>query len=370
MTAISSNHSGINYSTQFEKINFDKIQKAIAEVTNILASKEEGNQQSGAPQLPPPGKTRNYEIELSAIMSKIAETLTGSAISQLEKSQESEKVKFEKKMEEMQQWLEDSRKSEKWGLFGKIMSYVGGALAIIGGAVLVATGIGAGVGVALIVGGAITITDQALKDTGALEGGFAGALASMFESFGVDKETAKWLGLATYILAIIVASAGAGAAAGAMAGSSGAATVGTAGAAANTARAGSSAAGSIAANSARAGTSAAANTASNTANLATKLANSNQLMQKMTVGTTIAASMTGASANLVSGIAEGESLKHLASAQEIAAMLQEIALTMEMRKEDLEEALQYLLTATSRISNMMAGTYEAEQAMVHMRTGA
>ena len=369
MTAINTSYSGVNFNFDFDK---QSIQNIIGKISDILAVDTTGNSQSGKPQIEQPKEVRNYEIELSAIMSKIAETLKASAIDQMEKNQELEKAKFEKKMEEMLEWLEESRKAEKWGAFGRIMSYVGGALAIIGGALLIATGVGAGLGAALIVGGVIGITDQVLKDTGTLQGGFAGGIATLLEKAGMSEDAAKWVGMALYFVILIGASAGAGAAAGTTAGTAAIANAGSkvAGAASSIGSAAFKATSAVSATAARAGQTASQQLASSMQSFIKTMAASGNMTRTAITGTTTVAGVAGAGGNLGAGITEAESLTHLASAQEIAAMIHEIGLTLQMRKEDLEEAMEYFMNAIARIANMIAGKQEVAQAMVFIRTGA
>ena len=73
--------------------------------------------------------------------------------------------------EDAQKALEDARaaeaKAKKGGLFGKIFGGIASALAIIAGAILIATGAGAVLGAALIVGGvasAAMLTDQIMAE--------------------------------------------------------------------------------------------------------------------------------------------------------------------------------------------------------------
>ncbi|MGR6872161.1 type III secretion system translocon subunit SctE [Pseudomonas sp. HK3] len=372
MTTINPSYSGVNLNTQFEKLDFKNLKDLIGKISDILAIDTTGQSQSGKPQIEAPKEVRNYEIELSAIMSKIAETLKTSALDQMDKNQELQKVKFEKKMEEMLEWLEESRQAEKWGAFGRAMSYIGGALAIIGGALLIATGVGAGLGAALIVGGVIGITDQVLKDTGTLQGGIAGGISTLLEKAGMSEDAAKWLGMALYFVILIGASAGAGAAAGTTVGASVIANAGTKAASV------ASSAGSLAfratsvvsATAAKVGSSA-SNTLVNTMqSLIKTMAASGNMTRTAITGTTTVAGLAGSGGNLGAGITESASLTHLASAQEIAAMIHEIGLSLQMRKEDLEEAMEYFLNAIARITNMISGKQEVAQAMVFIRTGA
>jgi hypothetical protein len=377
MTPINPSYSGINLNTQFEKLDFKNIKDLIGKISDILAIDTTGQSQSGKPQLEAPKEVRNYEIELSAIMSKIAETMKNSAIDQMDKNQELQKVKFEAKMKEMLEWLEESRKAEKWGAFGRAMSYIGGALAIIGGALLIATGVGAGLGAALIVGGVISITDQVLKDTGTLEGGIAGGFATLLEKAGLSEDVSKWLGMAMYFVLLIAASAGAGAIASSRAGATAVVTnVGSKAAssasvaASTTASASTTATAAASATAAKVGSSASNALVNTMQNLIKTMAVNGNMTRTAITGTTTVAGLAGSGGNLGAGITESNALTHLASAKDIAAMIHEIGLALQMRKEDLEEAMESFLNAIARITNMMSGKQEVAQAMVFIRTGA
>ncbi|MFT7108630.1 MAG: hypothetical protein ACI843_000275 [Psychrobacter glaciei] len=376
MTPINPSYSGINLNTQFEKLDFKNIKDLIGKISDILAIDTTGQSQSGKPQLEAPKEVRNYEIELSAIMSKIAETMKNSAIDQMDKNQELQKVKFEAKMKEMLEWLEESRKAEKWGAFGRAMSYIGGALAIIGGALLIATGVGAGLGAALIVGGVISITDQVLKDTGTLEGGIAGGFATLLEKAGLSEDVSKWLGMALYFVLLIGASAGAGVFASSRAGVSAVATnvgskaASSASVATSTTASASTTTAAASATAAKVGSSASNALVNTMQNLIKTMAVNGNMTRTAITGTTTVAGLAGSGGNLGAGITESNALTHLASAKDIAAMIHEIGLALQMRKEDLEEAMESFLNAIARITNMMSGKQEVAQAMVFIRTGA
>ncbi|MEI6985779.1 MAG: type III secretion system translocon subunit SctE [Rhodospirillaceae bacterium] len=128
-----------------------------------------------------------------------------------------------KKLEEFVAKMEESKNA---GLFEKIFSWISSVAMIVVGVVLCATGVGAGAGVAMIVGGVLGVAMQILQETGAMDvitKALGGVFEKMFIAFGMDPAKAKEVGkvvagiaIAALVIAaqliIVVASAGTGAA--------------------------------------------------------------------------------------------------------------------------------------------------------------
>jgi|YelNatPaOPRAMG01_1025707.scaffolds.fasta_scaffold19906_4 hypothetical protein len=297
----------------------------------------DGTQEPGKPVIPSPGLSPlDVANMLASIKSAINDSMTGIAKENIEINRAEQSKKAAERIEQLQKAAESLKKASTWGLLGKILGWVipaimvvaGAALAIAGAAIM-ATGVGAaggvallGIGASLIAGGVVGLVAQTLQETGAAKA-IMDWMANIFESMGMSKEAAMWTSLIVYqvtIMAIMIAaSLGAGAAVGAVGGLVG----GGAGAASAAAGAGAQAAATAA--------STAAQTASNIAVNAIKVA---------VAACQALAQVTQAGVSLGQAYNEKEAADHEADAQSINAVLKKLQQKLEEQEDQLKEVIE------------------------------
>ncbi len=291
---------------------------------------------SGRPKIPPPS-TDALDVAnlLASIKSKINEAMTGIAKENIDKNRADQLQKFQERIEQLQKAMEAMKKAEKWGLLGKIFGWVVPALMVVVGAALVATGLGAPLGAALIAGGVVGLAAQTLEATGGAQWIRENLLTPMFEALGLDKEKAQLAATITYqviIIAIMIAaSLGAGAAASGMAAG---------------ASAGASAASS-------AGTSASAAAASTSAQTAAKVAAST---------TQALVGLGQAGLGVGQAINQNEAAGHEAKATEINAFLKKLQQKLEEHEGELKE----IMESWERGMDIVMNVIDTQNSMAHL----
>lgn len=179
--------------------------------TNIDAGDFTPPSGSGARSLGmvPPSNVGDMMAMVIALKTTLEETSLKTGKEQAESIKE-DKIKIaQERLEMLQKSREASGKSDKGGLAGDIFGWVASAAMIVAGAILVATGVGTAVGVALLAGGITmfamtTLNSQALGKAFGLEGSLMDAMVDgmagwIGETFGIDPDKAKLIASAIIV---------------------------------------------------------------------------------------------------------------------------------------------------------------------------
>lgn len=112
----------------------------------------------------------------------------------------------QKRLKEMQEALKKEEENARWATATKVFSWIGSIIGVIGGVLLIATGVGAVAGAMLIVGGLIQLTNEIL----ALTGGWH-KIAEMLPGDDPEKKRAvlSWIQIGITVLCLILSAAGA-----------------------------------------------------------------------------------------------------------------------------------------------------------------
>ena len=114
------------------------------------------------------------------------------------------------RLEKLEEQLKKIAESKKSGLIGKIFGWIAVALSAIIGAALIATGVGAKAGVALLIVAVATATVLAIEESVGFDKIIEG-LASVFTSLGLDEQAARIVATVILGAAAIAASVAVGA---------------------------------------------------------------------------------------------------------------------------------------------------------------
>ncbi|MEJ5301209.1 MAG: type III secretion system translocon subunit SctE [Thermodesulforhabdaceae bacterium] len=329
-----------------------------------------GSDETDKPSLTLPGvSVLDVANMLASIKSQINESLTGIAKTNIEKNRADQQQKTQERIKQLEEAAEAMHKANTWGTIGKILGWaipalmvVTGAALAIAGAVVLATGVGAAAGIALlsigaslIAGGVVGLVAQTLQETGAAKA-IMDWMASKFEEMGMSKEAAMWTSLIVYqvvVMAIMIAaSAGAGLAVGFIGGLVG----GGVGAASSAVGAGAQAA----ATAASTGAQVASTSAQTAANFA---------INAIRVGIAVAqglAQVGQAGVSLGQAINEKDAADHEANAQTINAFLKKLQQKLEEQEDDLKEIMEAYQRGIDVIMNIIQTQDQMAHQAIHV----
>ncbi|MCX4024666.1 type III secretion system translocon subunit SctE [Endozoicomonas sp. SM1973] len=196
----------------------------LADVKNIISSatstsvpteaaKSDANPQvradSAAPSLTAPRGNALADKALAFAMLQTMMSQENFAIAKetINTTRQEKKLAAEERMEKLKESMDQQKEAKKGGFFGKLFGWIATAVTAIVGAVLIATGVGAAAGVALIACAVITGLNQISEETG---GWLQAGVAKMFQAFGMSEEKAKeaagWTLMAVSVAAGIAAA--------------------------------------------------------------------------------------------------------------------------------------------------------------------
>jgi hypothetical protein len=168
--------------------------------------------------LPPPGSMSDSDLItlLQQIKTKIENEQLKTSSEDVQVAKDQKAVAAKERMEQLEKAIANAKKGDKGGLIGKIFGWIAAAAMVIAGAILLATGAGTALGVALLAGGIATMAVMTLQETG-LDQKILGGLSKMFEAMGMDPEAARIMSTvlvaAVIITGAVVASVATGGAA-------------------------------------------------------------------------------------------------------------------------------------------------------------
>ncbi|WP_252090988.1 type III secretion system translocon subunit SctE [Pseudomonas sp. MWU13-3659] len=137
-----------------------------------------------------------FEIELAQLIGAYKKNQTRLSLEQILRQMNENKLQMDENLKKINEVNTNAGSAKKAGLFAKIFGWVASIVSVVVGLVLVCTGVGAAMGAAMMVGGALGIANMALQQAA--------------EDGRISKETMKWLGptLTGITLLVGVASAG------------------------------------------------------------------------------------------------------------------------------------------------------------------
>jgi len=148
---------------------------------------------------------------LKTVQSKTEQSMIALSKNDIERIQKDQKDQAEVRLKNLQDQIEKANKAAKSGLFGQIFGWIAAAFMAIAGAIMIATGVGAAAGAALLVGGIAMMTAMALstpgKDGTSPMTKMIDGIAKGLVSLGMDPKAAQ--GLATGLIAAVFIAASA-----------------------------------------------------------------------------------------------------------------------------------------------------------------
>ncbi|AQS40623.1 hypothetical protein Sps_05560 [Shewanella psychrophila] len=139
----------------------------------------------------------DFEIELAKTTTELERAqnkLKSEEIKRVRSENEAQMKDNQTKIKESEEAAQEAKKS---GLFGKIFGYISAALSIIIGAVMIATGVGAVAGAAMIAGGVFGIVSQVLQEP---------AVQSALKDAGINVEAFQKVMMALEIISAVVST--------------------------------------------------------------------------------------------------------------------------------------------------------------------
>lgn len=168
------------------------------------------NMATGAPEL----EESSIKMSLSDMMLLLVKLNSESSSEQLTATKENIEVTKQQKadmhaerLDKMQEALDSMKDAEKSGIFGKVFGWVATAALIIGGACMMATGVGAAAGAMMIAAGTVMLTSQISAETG---NWMNEALAAPFMAMGMSEEDAMLAAQITVLVVVAALTVGAG----------------------------------------------------------------------------------------------------------------------------------------------------------------
>lgn len=138
----------------------------------------------------------DFTIELSQLMSVYKKKQTDLSLSQIKQRTEENKLQMDENLKKVNEVNETAKSAKKAGLFAKVFGWVAAIVSVVVGLALVCTGVGAAMGAAMMVGGALGIANMAVQQAA--------------EDGRISKETMKWLGPTLMAATIVVGIVSAG----------------------------------------------------------------------------------------------------------------------------------------------------------------
>lgn len=180
-----------------------------------------GSQGQELPTLQKPalaaGSNIALDILIDAIGDKVRSTEVKAGQETIKANADQRKAANEKKIAQIEEQIEKLEKAGFWDKLGEVFKYIGMALAAVACVAMVATGVGAGVGVAGLVLLGVSVADSVLDAVGTAVSGRGWGLTSLIgwavEAATGSEEAGMWTKLGLDIalsIATIVATAGGG----------------------------------------------------------------------------------------------------------------------------------------------------------------
>lgn len=221
--------------TTVNDVDLGKLLQQLESLKGALLPPDKEGQPSGPssaelPTLAKPslaaGSSIALDLLLDAIGDKVRQTESKAAISEVKANAAKREAENNEKIKKIQEQIDKLENASIWDKIGNVFKYIGMALAAVACVAMIATGVGAGVGVAGLVLLGVSLLDNVLDAVGESVSGQGWGLTSLIalgiEKATGDKEAAQWVKVGLDI-AISVASiactcgASAGAAGGALA---------------------------------------------------------------------------------------------------------------------------------------------------------
>ena len=156
---------------------------------------------------------------VSALKTKVEETSLDITQGDVKRIKEDQKTKSAERMDKLNEQCDKMNKSKKGGLVGEIFGWIAAAAMAIAGAIMIATGVGAAAGVALLAAGITmlvvqTLTSPSLGQAFGLEGNLMGAMSkgitdALVASGAVSPEDAEKVRAAIEMAITIIVTAAA-----------------------------------------------------------------------------------------------------------------------------------------------------------------
>jgi hypothetical protein len=158
---------------------------------------------AGGLGLPPPGAISDADLItlLQAIKTKLENEQLKTSSEDVQVAKDQKAAAAKERIEQLEKAIESAKKADKGGLIGKIFGWIAAAAMVIAGAVLLATGAGTALGVALLAGGIATMAVMTLQETG-LDQKILEGLGKVFEAMGMEPEAARIM--ATVLVAAVI----------------------------------------------------------------------------------------------------------------------------------------------------------------------
>ena len=189
----------------------------------ILPPAKDGRQGSTSaelPVLPKPvlaaGSSIALDILLDAIGEEVRHSETKAGIATVKANADAREAANKEKIKKIDEQIEKLEKASIWDKIGNVFKYIGMALAAVACVAMIATGVGAGVGVAGLVLLGVAVADQVLDAVGEAVCGRGWGLTSLI-GWGIEaatgsKEAGQWVKMGLDValsIAAIVCTCGA-----------------------------------------------------------------------------------------------------------------------------------------------------------------
>ena len=193
--------------TNVNDVDLVKLLQQIGELKggDILPPSKDGQQGQSStelPVLPRPALAAGssaiaLDILLDAIGDKVRQTESKAAISEVKANAAKREAENNEKIKKIQEQIDKLDNASIWDKIGNVFKYIGMALAAVACVAMIATGVGAGVGVAGLVLLGVSLLDNVLDAVGQAVNGQGWGLTSLIalgiEKATGDKEAAQWV---------------------------------------------------------------------------------------------------------------------------------------------------------------------------------
>ncbi len=176
---------------------------ALDEILPPAKDDKQGGSSTELPALPKPllaaGSSIALDILLDAIGEEVRHSETKAGIATVKANAEARETANKEKIQKIEEQIEKLEKASLWDKIGNVFKYIGMALAAVACVAMIATGVGAGVGVAGLVLLGVALADQVLDAVGEAVSGRGWGLTSLvgwgIEAATGDKEAGQWVKL-------------------------------------------------------------------------------------------------------------------------------------------------------------------------------
>ena len=217
MSQINLNQSaGVQTPTSIDGIELlNKLQQsgALEEILPPAKDGKQGGTSTELPALPKPslaaGSSIALDILLDAIGEEVRHSETKAGIATVKANAAEREAANKEKIQKIDEQIKKLENASIWDKIGNVFKYIGMALAAVACVAMIATGVGAGVGVAGLVLLGVSLADQVLDAVGEAVSGRGWGLTSLvgwgIEAATGSKEAGQWVKLGLDLVVSIAA---------------------------------------------------------------------------------------------------------------------------------------------------------------------